>query len=267
MRTLIVDDSKLASASLVKALSRVDPEASCELAYTARQAFEIMADKSFDVVFLDIEMPGINGLEVARRLRRHSSKTNVVFVTGYPEYALDAWRTQASAFLVKPVSDDDLRRALDQLRVPVGNEQHAGLYVQCFGNFEVFSNGAPVYFERQHTKELMAYLVDRQGALVTTGELLTVLWEGLPDTTSRRSQLRTLISDLRRTLERLGEPQVLVRRRGGVAIMLTSDQCDYYAFLEGNPDAINRFHGEYMCQYSWSELTCASLVRQAPVVS
>jgi DNA-binding LytR/AlgR family response regulator len=118
MRTLIVDDSKLASASLVKALSRVDPEASCELAYTARQAFEIMADESFDVVFLDIEMPGINGLEVARRLRRHSPKTNVVFVTGYPEYALDAWRTGASGFMLKPITAEGVREQLSQLRYP-----------------------------------------------------------------------------------------------------------------------------------------------------
>ena len=79
------------------------------------------------------------------------------------------------------------------------------------------------------------------------------------DTASRRSQLRTLISDLRHTFERLGVADAVVKRRGGVAISLRDEQCDYYSYLSGNPDAINRYRGEYMYQYSWAELTAAQL--------
>lgn len=259
MRTLVVDDSRLAAASLARVMRRVDPTGTCEMVYTPAEALDACEKKHVDVVFLDIEMPGVNGLDVARRLRQRAPETNVVFVTGYPEYALDAWKTHASAFLVKPVDDGDVRRALESLRVPVHPVKRPGLFVQCFGNFAVFYDDELVAFERQHTKELLAYLVDRRGALVSTGELIAVLWEGLPDTASRRSQLRTLISDLRHTLERLGVGEALVKQRGGVAISLRDDQCDYYSYLAGNPDAINRYRGEYLCQYSWAELTAAQL--------
>lgn len=259
MRTLVVDDSRLAAASLVKVLGKVDPQGSCMVAHSAAEALDACAEQHIDVVFLDIEMPGVNGLGVAQRLRRVAPQANVIFVTGYPEYALDAWDTQASAFIVKPAGEDEVRRALDSLRVPVRGAQDRGLFVKCFGNFEVFFDGSPVHFERGHTKELFAYLVDRRGALVSIGELVAVLWEDLPDTPSRRSQLRTLISDLKRTLERLGVPEVLVRRRGGVAVALSPERCDYLGYIEGLPDAACRYRGEYMCQYSWAEPTAAQL--------
>ena len=259
MRTLIVDDSRLAASALARIIGRLDPQGECVVALTAQEALAISGSGPIDVVFLDIEMPGVNGLEVARKLKLIAPTTNVVFVTGYPQYALDAWNTQASAFLVKPVDDDDVRRALDNLRNPIGSRHGSGLFVRCFGNFEVFYDGEPVSFERSHTKELLAYLVDRRGAVVTTGELVAVLWEGMPDTVSRRSQLRTLISDLRRTFERLGHPEAIVKRRGGVAVKLTDAECDYFGFVSGVPEAINSYCGEYMSQYSWAEPTAALL--------
>lgn len=259
MRTLVVDDSRLAAAAMARIIERIDPQGECLQSLSASDALSKCEDGSIDVAFLDIEMPGANGLDMARRLKLMAPRTNVIFVTGYPEYALDAWSTQASAFLVKPVDESAVRRALDNLRVPVGMTEDAGIFVQCFGNFEVFFNQEPVHFERHQTKELLAYLVDRQGAFVSTPDLVTVLWEGLPDTASRRSQLRTLISDLRHTMTRLGYPNAVVKHRGDVAIKLSVDECDYYGFIHGLPGAVNRYRGEYMRQYSWAEMTAALL--------
>lgn len=259
MRSLVVDDSRLAASALVKVVMRVDAQGACDVAYSASDANRMCMEHPYDVVFLDIEMPGANGLTLANRLRLQSPQTNVVFVTGYPEYALDAWNTQASCFLVKPVDEEDVRRALDQLRNPVVSSERKGLYIQCFGNFEVFYDGVPVAFERSHTKELLAYLVDRRGALVSTGELVAVLWEDRPDTVSRRSQLRTFISELRRVFTGLGRPDAIVRQRGGVAVKIALTECDYYGFCAGLPEALNLYRGEYMCQYSWAENTTALL--------
>lgn len=259
MKVLIVDDSKLSATSLSRSVMRVVPDSDCQIALSGTEALEICDRDVIDVVFLDIEMPGINGLDLAERLKVQFPETNVVFVTGYTEYALDAWGTQASAFLVKPASEDDIRRALDQLRSPIARPYDTGLFVRCFGNFEVFYNRSPVHFERQQTKELLAYLVDRRNALVSMGELMAVLWEDMPDTASRRSQLRTLISDLRRTMESLGYPNVVVKRRGGIAVNLKYRECDYYAYMRGIPGAVNSYKGEYMRQYSWAEPTAALL--------
>ena len=256
----MVDDSRLAAATLERLIGEIDPKGTCTVVTTAVDALTCCTDEVVDVAFLDIEMPGVNGLSLAHRLKRASPDTNVVFVTGYPEYALDAWNTHASAFLVKPVDEADVRRALNSLRIPLASHHGRGLFVRCFGSFEVFFDGVPVPFERSHTKELLAYLIDRRGAVVSMAELVCVLWEGQPDTVSRRSQLRTCISELRRTLDRIGRTDALIRRRGGVAINLADYECDYYGYMAGNPDAINSFRGEYLRQYSWGEETLATLL-------
>lgn len=267
MNSLIVDDSRLAATSLSRIVSSIDPEGTCEVVSSAAEALERCTSGEVEVAFLDIEMPRTNGLALAQRLKRTAPQTNVVFVTGYPEYALDAWNTQASAFLVKPVDEEGVRKALDRLRNPLVQPRDRGLFVQCFGNFEVFFDGTPVSFERAHTKELFAYLIDRRGALVSIGELVAVLWEDKPDTPSRRSQLRTYISELRRIMERLDHPDAVVRRRGGVSIKLSPDECDFFAYARGVPDAINRYRGEYMCQYSWAEATLAQLSSSADLLA
>lgn len=259
MRTLVVDDSRLAAATMVRILAAIDPGGTCEALSSVPEMLDACERQPVDIIFLDIEMPQINGLEAARRLKVRFPQVKVVFVTGYPEYALDAWQTQASDFLVKPVNEQDVRRVLESPRMAVMQHESHGLYVQCFGNFEVFCDGEPVVFERKHTKELLAYLVDRRGALVSMGELMAVLWEDKPDTASRRSQLRTLIADLRRTFERLGYPHVVIKQRGAVAISLLPEECDYYSFVGGEPGSINSYCGEYMCQYSWAEPMAALL--------
>jgi two-component SAPR family response regulator len=259
MKTLVVDDSRREAASLARIIDGLFSQDACEVALDAQEALAKCKDTHYDVVFLDVEMPDASGFDVARELKGNSPSTNVVFVTGHSRYALDAWGTQASAFLLKPVDVEDVRRALGSLRSPIDPHYGQGLFVRCFGNFEVFYDSEPVCFERSKTKELLAYLLDRRGALVSMGELAAVLWEGLPDTPSRRSQLRTLISDLRRTFERLGLPDVIIKRRGCIAVRLTAAECDYYGFIHNMPSAVNSYNGEYMCQYSWAESTAALL--------
>ena len=133
------------------------------------------------------------------------------------------------------------------------------LRVQTFGNFGVFRDGVPVRFRRSRTMELFAYLIDRRGAGCTMGELISVLWEGRPDTSGVRSQLRSLIADLRATLEELGEEAVVVKQRNLIAVDPERVDCDYYRFLAGDRAAVNAFRGEYMTNYSWAEPTVGAL--------
>lgn len=133
------------------------------------------------------------------------------------------------------------------------------LRVQTFGNFEVFCDGQPVHFHRRRTKELFAYLIDRRGAGCTMGQLISVLWEGRPDTESVRSQLRSLITDLRTTLRTLREEAAIIKQRDLIAVDPARVDCDYYRFLAGDPGAVSAFRGEYMTNYSWGETTLGAL--------
>lgn len=155
-------------------------------------------------------------------------------------------------------SREELTRWLERERGSDLGDQPR-LRVQTFGNFEVFYDGKPVHFRRRRTKELFAYLIDRRGAGSTMGQLISVLWEGRPDTESVRSQLRSLITDLRTTFRDLGENTIIIKQRDLIAVDPTRLDCDYYRFLAGDPGAVNAFRGEYMTNYSWGETTLGAL--------
>ncbi|MGN0691382.1 MAG: two-component system response regulator, partial [Oscillospiraceae bacterium] len=148
-------------------------------------------------------------------------------------------------------------RAMEHLRNPIKPEADNKLRIQCFGNFEVFSGDSPVHFKRSKTKELMAYLVDRKGSTCSKNELAAVLWEDEADSDSMQSNLRNLISDLKKTLASVNAESVLVKERNALAINPDMVVCDYYDFIHQIPYAVNSYHGEYMAQFSWAELTLA----------
>lgn len=98
------------------------------------------------------------------------------------------------------------------------------------------------------------------GAGVTSGELISVLWEDGLNTHSRQSNLRNLISDMKKTLTEIGADNIIIKNGKTIAIDCSAVDCDYYDFLHNVPYAVNRYHGEYMAQYSWAEITTASII-------
>lgn len=102
MRIIAVDDERLALEALVSSIVKAVPDAAVHGFRDPAEAMDFLRSHICDVAFLDIRMRGISGLELARRIKELHGSTNIVFVTGYSEYALDAFRVYASDYLLKP---------------------------------------------------------------------------------------------------------------------------------------------------------------------
>ena len=261
MNIIAVDDEKLALETLTDSILKVMPDRAVHGFRKPEEALKFARENRCDVAFLDIKMRGMTGLELARQLKDIRGDINIIFVTGYSEYSLNAFRLYASDYLLKPATPDAVRQALKHLRTPVRPAQVKKIRFQCFGNFEAYVDNKPLVFRRAKTKELLAYLVDRMGASATMGELMAVIWEDGPDTSSRQSNLRNLIADLKNVLSDSGVGNIILKNRNSIAIDCESVDCDYYDFLRHIPYAVNSYHGEYMMQYSWAEITTAALPR------
>ncbi len=224
MKILVVDDGQLAINSLIRILCRVAPDCDYISAMTTEDALSWMRQGPMDAAFLNLEMPGMNGLALTRMIQKLQPRCNIIVVTEHPEYALEALQIFVSGFLLKPANEADVRNVLEHLRYPPENAP-VGIKIQCFGNFEIFVGGRALAFKRSKSKELLAYLVDRNGATCTNGEMLAVLWEDKPDTASLHSHLRNLIFDLSHTLEDAGVTGLLIRGRSTLALDTSRQMC------------------------------------------
>lgn len=259
MNIIAVDDEKLALDTLVDSIQKNVQNANVVGFQRPEDALEFASKNECEIAFLDIKMRGMTGLELARRLKDIKGNINIIFVTGYSEYSLDAFRLYASDYLLKPATPDAVKQALEHLRTPVEPVRKNKIRFQCFGSFEVYVDNRPLGFKRAKTKELLAYLVDRMGASASMGELMAVMWENGADTSSRQSNLRNSIADLKNVLSDAGAGNIILKSRNSIALATAAVDCDYYDFLRHIPYAVNAYHGEYMVQYSWAEITTASL--------
>lgn len=254
MKILIVDDEWAARQELERIIGNVINGPDIHTTSDAEEAFRLSAHNKFDIVFLDLQLPDTDGLTLARRLLEANPKTNIIIQTANPQFALEAFQLYVCDFLVKPVTEKDIRRALQHLRYPVDTELRK-LRVQCFGNFEVYWEGMPLHFGRRKSKELFAYIIDRDCSMCTIDELATVLWEEGTDPEAAKTYIRRLVTDLRKSLNPLGLGDLLIRRRGQLGLDKEMLDCDYYRYLGGDPGSADSFHGEYMSQYSWASDT------------
>ena len=252
MNIIAVDDEKLALRDLTQILELVLPEASVSGFRTPQEALAHAWAVPVDIAFLDVEMKGMNGLELAKQLKDIRGRTNIVFATGFSQYAVDAFSVCASDYILKPVEPEAIRRALERLRSPVHEAGH-GLRGQCFGNFEVFHQGKPVEFSRSKAKELFAYLIHRHGAGCTTRELCAVLFEDKAYSLSLSKQMQVIISSMTHSLEKVGSRNVIIKTYNSIAVDMIKLDCDFYRFLAWDPEAVNAYSGEYMANYGWAE--------------
>ena len=275
MRIYVLDDEPIALKGTVKTIREVVPEAEITGFGRAKDVFKHVSEKkeSPDVVFSDIEMPGISGLDFAVKFKQICPEAKIIFVTAYSQYALEAFRLHVHGYILKPIMAERVKEELDHVLTDRTNKASVNvesitdtnkkdseqLRVQCFGYFEVFWKGQPLMFGRRQTKELFAYLVDRKGSSCTAEEIATALWEDEDNMKNLKARIRILISDLRQTLKQIGQEELIIRRSGQIAIRREDIDCDYYRLLDGDMDAVNAFHGDYMLQYSWAEMTAGQL--------
>lgn len=253
MIAIAVDDEPLMLDALAKAIRGSEDITSVTKFLDCEAAIDHVRTNPVDIAFLDVQIRGMGGLGLAEKILAICPECKIVFCTGHEEYALPAFRLHASGYLLKPISETDIQTEIDNIKGVRRREKP--LVVKCFGNFEVYANGKILAFKRSKTKELLAFLVDRNGSGVTVAEIGVALWEDDADQRNH-NYIHQLFYDLRHTLDAAGVGEVFERNNYLYSVNPEKLDCDYYSFLKtGKPV----FRGEYMAQYSWAEETCGLL--------
>ncbi len=260
MVVFAADDEAPARRLLVSAIKSAIPDAQVRDFSLGGELLEHAKEEKCSIAFLDIEMRDMTGIELARQLKEIWPKVNIVFVTGFGEYKGEAMDMHASGYVTKPVSAEKIKNELKYLRNPIGSDEDEEvpvkklIKVNCFGNFEVYTlTGKALHFDRSKAKELMAYLVFKNGASCSIREIHAALFEDAPFDKRSANYIRQIIASLGKTLTAVGAADVILRGSDSYAVVRDMIDCDYYRFLNDDRNARENYNGEFMSQYSWCE--------------
>lgn len=192
-------------------------------------ALQSIIEMKPDVVFLDIDMPGMNGLELAERLTEANMEVKIIFVTAYNQFALDAFRVNALHYLLKPASLSDIKETVARLqkkpRVPRdqrdAHSASAGL-ISCFGGFEVYTDSSKencIKWRTAKAEELFACLFARRGQNVPKWELCDALWPDLAES-KVDTHLHTTVYQARKVLQQANLGIEIRFRSGSYTLVL-----------------------------------------------
>lgn len=118
-RVIVLDDEKIILRGEMITLEKVMPNASITGFSNPDDAITYAKSNNIRIIFSDIEMGAVNGIELSKEFLKINPRTNIIFLTAYADYSIDAWSTGASGFMVKPITEESLRKQLEHLRYPV----------------------------------------------------------------------------------------------------------------------------------------------------
>ncbi|WP_103108360.1 response regulator [Brevibacillus reuszeri] len=219
MKAILVDDEQLPLLHLQKVLERdiagievigaySDPLLAIEMAKTLKP----------EVVFLDINMPGISGLEIGEQLQTFDAPPEIVFVTGYDKYAVEAFELCALDYIMKPVQLNRLQKTIERLRKRLKNEISVEakplITIKCF-NYIQFQlqdqEPSTIKWRTAKARELFAYLLHHRNRMIDKDTIIELLWPEC-DLSKGVTQLYTTIYLIRQTLKQHGLESVSITK-------------------------------------------------------
>lgn len=260
MLSAVIVDDEIPVLNLLKMFLQRTEQVNVLNAFTdPTEALKNICDIKPEVVFLDIEMPEINGLELANSLIEQNDELMVVFVTGYNQYALEAFQVNALDYILKPVNSDRIEKCVSRLmklRIPKveGKVDMRQSRICCFGDFEVYGNNGVIKWPTRKVEEMLAYFIFHRDCNINGIELGEILWpEGEPD--KIKANFDTSLFRLRKTIKQNGLPIEITSKKGGKGIYrcnlneLSTDFIEFEnAFLKNviiNKNSIDKF--EQIC--------------------
>ena len=278
MKILVVDDERPARERMVETLGRICSECKVVAFDNAQDALNYEGKSDIEIAFLDIELGNYSGIELAIELKKYSPRCNIIFVTSFSEYGTESFKARPSGYVTKPYTDEEIKRELDNLRYQIseslessevsGESGESGgngettlgkderrLRCATFGNFIAYKeNGDIMTFSRTKSKELLAYLIDCAGFPVTTKDIAKDVFEAELDKQMSKN-ISKIIIGLITDLKDEGYDDIVIKQNRQIYVNRDKIDCDIYNAINGDVSALNSFHGEYMIEYSWAEIS------------
>ncbi|REK71180.1 response regulator [Paenibacillus paeoniae] len=234
MRVILIDDERLALDYMVYQLADLPEIEIIGKHIDPLKGKEQIFQSDVDIVFLDIHLPEISGLELAGQILEKKPYLSIVFVTAYDDYAVKAFELDALDYIVKPVMKSRLLKTINRLkerRESVGDErrQASSIRIKLFRQAEIGTGSLPyelMHWRTAKAQELFLYLLLHRRELVRKATLIDLLWPDLEDSEKVYAQLYTTVYHVRKGLSRLGRHFELMNAADGYRLNVVDAQFD-----------------------------------------
>jgi two-component SAPR family response regulator len=204
----------------------------CGLFETFSGLMNFLKDNSVDVVFLDIEMPGVNGMDIIDDIMNLRPHIEIVFITAYNIYAVQAFENNALDYILKPLTYKRLSKTIGRIKKIAGHLNVTGKpFFKCFGSFEIYVQNKSVLWPNAKSKEILAFLVHKCGTAVSWEVIVEAVWPDYTDFEKAHANFHSTMYLLRKQLGDLGISSILECKRNSYRISTDMISCDYYDFI------------------------------------
>lgn len=267
MRVIYVDDEQPALDTFrAKTKGLLEPE-SLRFFLDSEEALRYAGENRVDVAFLDIEMPGMDGIELARELKKKDCNIRIFFMTAFGQYALDAFGVKALGYIMKPYTSEEIKEALETAALMHARPQKR-VEIQTIPHFVVRVDGKRLALGGKK-QELLALLVDKGEAGLTTGEAIACLWQDRNADEKTQTLYRVTFHQLMDELKKKGIADMIGADERSKYIVRDLVDCDLYRIMDGDLEGLKSYGGDYLREYSWAETRNGQLysMKEAMVAS
>lgn len=261
MRVIYVDDETPALQNFRLTAATIKKIDDLKLFQLGKEAIQYIKENHIDVAFLDIEMQGENGIDIARDIKNINENIKIIFVTAYKEYALDAFGVDAIDYIMKPYLKEDIERALTKASRYSSYKSKKRIEIQTIPNFSVSIEGKPFHIRREKALELFAFLVENGERGITTNEGISCLWPDRSNDSNAQALFRMTYKRLMDALDNVGAGDIIVTENNRRFIRTDMIHCDLYDILNGDKEVARKYNGRYLEEYSWAEERNGQLMR------
>ncbi len=257
MRAIVVDDEPLMLQRFIRLSSDIKDLHIVGKFESSEKALEYVRKNPVECAFLDVSMPSMNGIELAKKLRLLRSDMIIVFISAYDEYIWDSNQIGGDYYIVKPYERETLLMAMDRIRL-LSQRQFKQLYIQTFGRFTVYKDGQPLPLTGK-AKEILALVVTKRGKEISNEEIYSTIWEDRPYSNVLMTVYYNALRRLKLFLKEENIEGLLISTRRGQLVNTAMFDCDYYSWQDNNMEMRDRFNGEFLSEYSWGEYILAEI--------
>jgi two-component SAPR family response regulator len=258
MKAIIVDDEYLMIRKFVRLSEGIEDLLIVGSFENASGAIRFALENSFEAAFIDIAMPGTNGIELAKELRKINKDVIIVFISAYDDYLWDFNKIGGDYYILKPYDKETLEMAMERLRLLL-KRQEKEYYIQTFGRFLVMKNGRPLPLTGK-AKEILAFLVTKRGREAGNEEIYSTLWENRPYSNVNMTVYYNALRRLKSILKNEDAENLLISTRRGQMLNTAVADCDYYSWMDDHMKTGLDFKGEFLTEYSWGETILADMM-------